>query len=170
MRHPDSDFLYGDDLAAWADEGRLTRLSTAVSRVARPHYVQDALRAEAAQVAEAIRQSRNPKMTRACIEAERLRVLDAKRLLAQNGIDAVNILRKARQDLRGCEVQIEAERATEDPKVFTQIHVHFILTGVNLSTKHIERAIHLSAEKYCSASIMLGKTARMTHTFEIREA
>lgn len=56
MRHPDSDFLYGDDLAAWADEGRLTRLSTAVSRGARPHYVQDALRAEAAQVAEAIRQ------------------------------------------------------------------------------------------------------------------
>ena len=56
MRHPDSDFLYGDDLAAWADEGRLTRLSTAVSRGAQPHYVQDALRAEAAQVAEAIRQ------------------------------------------------------------------------------------------------------------------
>lgn len=56
MRHPDSDFLYGDDLAAWADEGRLARLSTAVSRGARPHYVQDALRAEAAQVAEAIRQ------------------------------------------------------------------------------------------------------------------
>ena len=85
-------------------------------------------------------------------------------------IDVVNILRKARQDLRGCEVQLEAERASEDPKVFTGIHVHFLFTGVNLSAKHIERAIQLSAEKYCSASIMLGKTARITHTFEIRES
>ena len=63
-------------------------------------------------------------------------------------IDVVNILRKSRQDLRGCEVEIEAERADNDPKVFTQIHVHFILTGRELSAKHIERAIHLSAEKY----------------------
>lgn len=85
-------------------------------------------------------------------------------------IDVVNILRKARQDLRGCETLVDAERATEDPKVFIRIHVHFILTGVNLNSKHIERAIHLSAEKYCSASIMLGKTAQITHTFEIREA
>ena len=84
-------------------------------------------------------------------------------------IDVVNILRKARQDLRGCEIEIEAQRADSDPKVFTQIHVHFILTGADLSVKHIERAIHLSAEKYCSASIMLGKTAQITHTFEIRE-
>lgn len=85
-------------------------------------------------------------------------------------IDVVNILRKSRQDLRGCEVQIEAERADNDPKVFTQIHVHFILTGRELSAKHIERAIHLSAEKYCSASIMLGQTARIAHTFEVRDA
>ncbi len=84
-------------------------------------------------------------------------------------IDVVNILRKARQDLRGCEIEIAAERADSDPKVFTQIHVHFILTGQSLSTKHIERAIHLSAEKYCSASIMLGQTAKITHTFEIRD-
>jgi putative redox protein len=83
-------------------------------------------------------------------------------------IDVVNILRKARQDLSGCEVQLEADRADSEPKVFTQIRVHFILTGLNLSTKHIERAIHLSAEKYCSASIMLGQTAQITHTFEIR--
>jgi putative redox protein len=83
-------------------------------------------------------------------------------------IDVVNILRKARQDLRGCEVQLEADRADSEPKVFTRIRVHFILTGLNLSTKHIERAIHLSAEKYCSASIMLGQTAQITHTFEIR--
>ncbi|HRF44942.1 MAG TPA: OsmC family protein [Candidatus Competibacteraceae bacterium] len=84
-------------------------------------------------------------------------------------IDVVNILRKARQDLRGCEVQLEADRADNEPKVFTHIRVHFILTGQNLSAKHIERAIHLSAEKYCSASIMLGQTAQITHTFEIRQ-
>ena len=84
-------------------------------------------------------------------------------------IDVVNILRKARQDLRGCEIEIEAQRADRDPKVFTQIHVHFTLTGQNLSAKHVERAIHLSAEKYCSASIMLGQTAQITHTFDIRD-
>ena len=85
-------------------------------------------------------------------------------------VDVVHILRKARQDLRGCELQLEAERADSDPKVFTDIRVHFILTGKNLSTKHVERAIELSAEKYCSASMMLGKTAQSSHTFEIREA
>jgi putative redox protein len=85
-------------------------------------------------------------------------------------IDVVDILRKSRQDLRGCEVQLKAHRADNDPKVFTTIQVHFILTGKNLSAKHIERAIQLSAEKYCSASIMLGKTAQITHTFEIRDA
>ena len=85
-------------------------------------------------------------------------------------VDVVHILRKARQDLRDCELQLEAERADSDPKVFTGIRVHFILTGKNLSTKHVERAIELSAEKYCSASIMLGKTAQISHTFEIREA
>ncbi len=84
-------------------------------------------------------------------------------------IDVVDILRKSRQDLRGCEVQLEAQRADSDPKVFTAIQVHFILAGKNLSARHVERAIQLSAEKYCSASIMLGKTAQITHTFEIRE-
>ena len=84
-------------------------------------------------------------------------------------IDVVNILQKARQELRGCELQIDADRADNDPKVFTTIRVHFILTGNHLSAKHVERAIHLSAEKYCSASIMLGKTAQISHTFEIRE-
>lgn len=83
-------------------------------------------------------------------------------------IDVVNILRKSRQEVRGCEVQIEAERADSDPKVFTAIHVHFILTGQELSAKHVDRAIQLSAEKYCSASIMLGQTAKITHTSEIR--
>ncbi len=83
-------------------------------------------------------------------------------------IDVVNILRKSRQEVRGCEVQIEAERADSDPKVFTAIQVHFILTGVELNPKHVERAIQLSAEKYCSASIMLGQTAKIIHTSEIR--
>jgi len=83
-------------------------------------------------------------------------------------IDVIHILRKARQDVQGCEVQLEADRADSEPKVFTQIRVHFILTGQKLSARHIERAIHLSAEKYCSASIMLGQTAHLTHTFEIR--
>ena len=83
-------------------------------------------------------------------------------------IDVVNILRKSRQEVRGCEVQIEAERADSDPKVFTAIQVHFVLTGKDLNPKHVERAIQLSAEKYCSASIMLGQTAKITHTSEIR--
>lgn len=81
--------------------------------------------------------------------------------------DVVMILKKSRQDIVDCMVEIEAERATEDPKVFTRIHYHFILTGNNLKPQQVERAINLSAEKYCSASIMLGKTAEMTHDFEI---
>jgi len=85
-------------------------------------------------------------------------------------VDVVHILRKARQDVRGCELEVEAERADADPKVFTRIRVHFVLTGKALSAKHVERAIELSAEKYCSASIMLGKTAQIAHTFEIRDA
>ncbi len=81
--------------------------------------------------------------------------------------DVVMILKKSRQNIIDCMVEIEAERATEDPKVFTRIHYHFILTGNNLKTQQVERAINLSAEKYCSASIMLGKTAEITHDFEI---
>lgn len=84
-------------------------------------------------------------------------------------VDVVHILRKAHQVVRGCELQLEAERAAHDPKVFTTIHVHFILTGQNLNARQVERAIQLSAEKYCSASIMLGKTAKISHTFEIRD-
>ncbi len=81
--------------------------------------------------------------------------------------DVVMILKKSRQDISDCIVEIEAERATEDPKVFTRIHYHFILTGNNLELQQVDRAINLSAEKYCSASIMLGKTAEITHDFEI---
>jgi putative redox protein len=80
------------------------------------------------------------------------------------------ILRKARQEVTDCVVNIEAQRAETDPKVFTHIHLHFILTGKNLNPQQVERAIHLSAEKYCSASIMLKPTVEITHDFEIAEA
>ncbi len=84
--------------------------------------------------------------------------------------DVVHILKKARQQVTDCEALIKAERADSEPKVFTKIHLHFIVTGRNLAEKHVRRAIELSAEKYCSASIMLSKTAKVTHDFEIREA
>lgn len=81
--------------------------------------------------------------------------------------DVVMILKKGRQEISDCKVEIEAERATADPKVFTHIHMHFILTGKNLNRSQAERAINLSAEKYCSASIMLKNTVKITHDFEI---
>jgi putative redox protein len=83
--------------------------------------------------------------------------------------DVVMILKKSRQDISDCVVEIEAERAPQEPKVFTRIHFHFILTGKKLNRGKVERAITLSAEKYCSASIMLAKTAELTHDFEIVE-
>ena len=83
--------------------------------------------------------------------------------------DVVHILKKSRANVTDCDVQIEAERADEDPKVFTKIHFHFVVTGRGLKTALVERAVNLSAEKYCSASIMLGKTATITHDFEVRE-
>jgi putative redox protein len=83
--------------------------------------------------------------------------------------DVVTILRKARQPISDCVVEIQAERAAQDPKVFTRIHFHFVVSGRGLDATQVERAIHLSAEKYCSASIMLGKTAELTHDYEIRE-
>jgi putative redox protein len=83
--------------------------------------------------------------------------------------DVLLILRKARQQVTDCVVELEAERAAEDPKVFTRIHVHFVVSGRDLSTKHVDRAVRLSAEKYCSASIMLGATAQISHDFEIRD-
>lgn len=87
-----------------------------------------------------------------------------------SAIDVVQILRKARQDFVDCVVELEAERAPEDPKVFTRIHLHYIVTGKGLNPVHVERAIKLSKEKYCSATIMLAKTAEVTSDFEIREA
>lgn len=81
--------------------------------------------------------------------------------------DVVLILRKSGQDISGCEVTLKSERAEKDPKVFISIHFHFIVRGRNLKQNLVERAIKLSHEKYCSASIMLEKTATMTHSFEI---
>jgi putative redox protein len=83
--------------------------------------------------------------------------------------DVVSILRKGRQDITDCVVEIDADRAPADPKVFTRIHFHFVIKGRNVKREQVERAVHLSAEKYCSASIMLGKTAEITHDFEVIE-
>lgn len=84
--------------------------------------------------------------------------------------DVVMILKKGRQDIRDCRVKLSAERAETDPKVFTRIHFHFTVEGKGLKPESVERAIKLSAEKYCSASIMLAKTAEITHDWEIVEA
>jgi putative redox protein len=83
--------------------------------------------------------------------------------------DIRHILDKGRHDIRGLELQLDAERAETDPKVFTGIHIHYVVKGKNLSDAAVKRAIELSAEKYCSASIMLGKTAKITHDYEIVE-
>jgi putative redox protein len=83
--------------------------------------------------------------------------------------DVVHILQRSRQAVSDCVAELEAERAAEEPRVFNSIHVHFIVTGHGLSQKRVARAVELSAQKYCSASIMLGKTARITHDYEIRE-
>ncbi|AXT46142.1 MULTISPECIES: OsmC family protein [Chromobacterium] len=84
--------------------------------------------------------------------------------------DVITILKKSRQQVSDCWVEIEAERAEEEPKVFTRIHFHFVVSGRDLKADAVERAIRLSAEKYCSASIMLGKTADISHDFELRDA
>jgi len=82
-------------------------------------------------------------------------------------IDVVSILHKSRQAIVDCEVEIEAERADEIPKVFTRIHVHFIVSGRDLDSKKVQKAVELSADKYCSASRMLEKAAEITHDFEV---
>jgi putative redox protein len=83
--------------------------------------------------------------------------------------DVVMILKKSRQDIVDCEVTIDSDRAEEVPKVFTRIHIHFIVSGSNLNVGKVDKAVNLSAEKYCSASEILGKTAKITHDFEIVE-
>jgi putative redox protein len=87
-----------------------------------------------------------------------------------SAVDVVLILRRSRQEITDCIVEIEGERATEDPKVFTKIHFHFVVTGKGLAESHVERAIRLSKEKYCSATAMMAKTAEITTDYEIREA
>lgn len=81
--------------------------------------------------------------------------------------DVVHILRKRRKQVDHCVAELTAERANEDPKVFTEIHLHFRVSGNELTEKEVARAVQLSAEKYCSASIMLGKTANITHSFKL---
>ena len=94
-------------------------------------------------------------------------------LLAGTGgctaFDVVMILKKGRHAISGCEVSLQADRASEEPKVFTRIHFHFRVSGKQLKRDAVERAIELSKNKYCSASIMLGKTATITHDLEIVE-
>ncbi|WP_435627438.1 OsmC family protein [Candidatus Ferrigenium straubiae] len=81
--------------------------------------------------------------------------------------DVISILKKSRQAVSDCCVELEAERAETDPKVFTKIHMHFVIKGKDIKPEAVEKAIKLSAEKYCSASIMLGATAAVTHDFEV---
>ena len=81
--------------------------------------------------------------------------------------DVVSILQKSRQKIVDCEVEIEAERTADIPKVFTSIHIHFIVTGRDLDPEKVAKAVNLSADKYCSASRMLEKVAEITHDFEV---
>lgn len=84
-----------------------------------------------------------------------------------SSIDVMMILKKSRQAVSDCYVEMSAERAETDPKVFTKIHMHFVIKGKDIKPEAVEKAVKLSAEKYCSASIMLGATAEMTHDFEV---
>ncbi|MDW5444129.1 OsmC family protein [Polaromonas sp. SM01] len=84
--------------------------------------------------------------------------------------DVVLILKRGRHDVRGCTVKLTSERAETDPKVFTKIHMHFVVTGHDIAASVVERAIAMSHDKYCSATIMLGKTADITTSFELLEA
>jgi putative redox protein len=86
-----------------------------------------------------------------------------------SSFDVVLILKRGRYEVNGCELRMKAERAETDPKVFTRINMHFVVTGKGLKPEAVERAVKMSAEKYCSATIMLGKTAEVTHSFEIIE-
>ena len=92
-------------------------------------------------------------------------------LMAAGGcsaIDVVSILQKGRHDIKDCEVKLTSERRDEAPRLFTHINLHFIVTGNGLTDKAVERAVELSAEKYCSVSLMLGKSVNVTHSFEVR--
>lgn len=88
---------------------------------------------------------------------------------ACSSVDVVGILQKARQDIRDCYVELSAERAETIPKVFTKLHLHFVVTGRDLSEKQVERAVNLSADKYCSVSIMLAQSVKVTHSFSVQQ-
>ena len=88
---------------------------------------------------------------------------------ACSAYDVMLILKRGRHDVRGCRVEVTAERAPEDPKVFTRLHLHFIVTGPAVPESAVERAVRLSHEKYCSATIMLGKTAEITTSFQVQK-
>ncbi|WP_337842152.1 OsmC family protein [Rheinheimera sp.] len=87
-----------------------------------------------------------------------------------SSVDVVSILKKARQQVTGCEVILTGERVDTVPRVFSKIHLHFEVTGFDVSEKHVERAVNLSAEKYCSVSIMLSKAVEVTHSFSVKQA
>ncbi|WP_339770935.1 OsmC family protein [uncultured Paraglaciecola sp.] len=86
---------------------------------------------------------------------------------ACSSIDVVEILKKSRQAITGCKCQLDAQRADEAPRVFTQIHAHYVLSGENLNEKHIQRAVQLSAEKYCSVMLMLEGKVKITTSFSM---
>ena len=87
---------------------------------------------------------------------------------ACSSIDVVEILKKSRQAITGCECQLDAQRADEAPRVFTEIHAHYVVSGENLSEKHVQRAVQLSAEKYCSVMLMLEGKVKITTSFTIQ--
>ncbi len=86
-----------------------------------------------------------------------------------SSVDVVSILQKSRQDIVGCHVDINGTRVNTVPKLFSDIHLHFVVSGKNIAKKHVERAVSLSADKYCSVALMLNKSVNITHDFEIIE-
>lgn len=86
-----------------------------------------------------------------------------------SSVDVVSILQKARQDISSCHVEINSTRVDSVPKLFSDIHLHFVIKGKSVAEKHVERAVNLSADKYCSVALMLNKAVNITHDFEIVE-
>ncbi len=89
---------------------------------------------------------------------------------ACSSVDVVSILQKAKQQVSACRVELSGERVDTIPRVFSKIHLHFVVTGFNVSEKHVERAVNLSAEKYCSVSIMLQQAMTVTHSFAVEQS
>ena len=85
-----------------------------------------------------------------------------------SSVDVVSILQKARQNIQGCQVEITAQRVDSVPKLFSDIHLHFVIEGSDIGEKHVERAVNLSADKYCSVALMLNKGVNITHDFSIK--